>query len=262
MYTSTIAAILLSTFAVNAISADIAIKPWLIKGDAQKIERLSIDGEIKSGDALKLFLLAKENPRRFSSALQAGVVLNSNGGNVDEAIKISEVLKNAYTTTMAFAPNKCLSACFYIYAGSAVRYATPNTIGVHRPFLPRETMIGLSPEKAEKFTKEKYNEISKWLTKNEIPQDIIEKSFQRSSQEIYWLSEDDLSRIGNRSSWYEEWLIARCPEYPIAEKAFLRNPTGENRRLLEASAVCQHNIEREHRESFIAKMIQGKGKKE
>jgi hypothetical protein len=239
----------------QAIAADIAIKPWLLKGDEQKIDRLIIDGEIEAGDSKKLIFHAKENPKRFSAALLAGVVLNSNGGNVDEAIKISEILKETLATTMAFAPYKCQSACFYIFAGSAVRYATPNTIGVHRPYLPRNIMMDISPAAVERFTTEKYNELGKWLAKNSIPQDIVDKSFQRSSQEIYWLNNEDLIRVGTRAPWYEEWLIARCPEYPKAEKLFMQNPSIQNKNALEASAQCQHGIDQKYRDSAIEKMI-------
>lgn len=245
---------IISTIFFEAYAANIEIKPWLLKGDEKEIERILIEGEIKTGDSKKIISLAKKNPERFAKAALGGVILNSNGGNVDEAIKISGVLKDTLATTMAFSPYKCLSACFFIFAGSAIRYATPNTIGVHRPFLPSELLKSISPSKTEEVMIKKYGELSNWLAKNNIPQDIIDKSFQRSSQEIYWLDDEDLNKIGTRATWYEEWLIARCPDYPKAEKLFISNPTEQNRESLEKSSQCLHGIEHQYQKASIERM--------
>ncbi len=63
-----------------------------------------------------------------------------------------------------------------------------------------------------------YKGLSQWLQDRLVPQTIIDKLLGASSSDAYTLTIDDLDAIGERFAWYEEWLLARCPDYVQAEK--------------------------------------------
>lgn len=107
-------------------------------------ERLWISGEIVSGDALKFAQIVEKN----ASSLK-GVMLSSEGGLPQEAMKIGRIVrdKGLYTEAPATVARNgvlgggralckgaecvCASACFLIWTAGVERHG--DRIGIHRP---------------------------------------------------------------------------------------------------------------------------------
>jgi hypothetical protein len=60
-----------------------------------------------------------------------------------------------------------------------------------------------------------------------MPQTIIHKLLGAPSSDAYTLTPEDLDAIGERSAWYEEWLLARCPNYVKVENETRKSFTEE-----------------------------------
>jgi len=61
-----------------------------------------------------------------------------------------------------------------------------------------------------------------YLEEREVPQYLIEKMFSLSSDEVYWLTYNDLDRIGLRANWYDQLLVDRCKLNKQLEQGFLK----------------------------------------
>ena len=49
-----------------------------------------------------------------------------------------------------------------------------------------------------------------YLQDNNVPAYLIEEMFRRSSNDVYWLSANDLAQLGYRSPWFDQYLVAKC----------------------------------------------------
>ncbi len=93
-----------------------------------------ISGDLKVGDSEKLRSIVLEDPMKF---VRSPVVLNSNGGNIAEALRIADLVKAAYLEAAVPKKSVCASACFYILAAATTRYMN-GEVGIHRPYLTKE----------------------------------------------------------------------------------------------------------------------------
>jgi ATP-dependent protease ClpP protease subunit len=152
---------------------------------------IEIIGEIEKGDAAKLanFLLKDGNMRAFLSI----VFLDSPGGDVQEALKLSEILDVGFTQTVVSKDATCASACVYLWAAGSVRHVA-GQLGLHR--LTTATP-SLDIRKTEKATQKPANVVDSYLTKMGMPRKILEKMNETSSSDIFivdttWLANEDL----------------------------------------------------------------------
>jgi hypothetical protein len=58
-----------------------------------------------------------------------------------------------------------------------------------------------------------------YLLRELVPQSLVEKMLQRSSTEIYWLTQDDTLELSGRAPWFDEMMIARCQYDPTYDRA-------------------------------------------
>lgn len=229
-----LASSLIATYATPLHAANFSVECVL------KTERettgcaILLNGEIASGDADKM-LKASKNVTKRGQTIET-LVLNSNGGDIAEARKIAKLVKALMLETSTnYYPNQeqfdrgvkysypCVSACFLVWASGARRTTKTeylNTIGhvgigLHRPYFTR-TSYKTPPGKIADAQIEIISVIRTELQDENIPLGIIEKMLNRSSREIYWLSEIDENSIQKTSPWLEEILISQCqfdPEY-------------------------------------------------
>jgi len=192
---------------------------------------ISISGDIEPGDARKFKDLVLE--MRQSSEIIREVKLASNGGDVVEAMKIGEIIRDLFCTTMAPHNYKygitcsmhssnledkahvehinrncnCASACFLIWAAGVNRRG--DVLGLHRPRFSKDYFKGLSAEEAKDKYRDLSNGVRAYLQKMDIPNHIIEKMFEYSSEEIFYLEPDTAYSL-RLAPFFEEWLIANC----------------------------------------------------
>lgn len=187
---------------------------------------LALSGEIKTGDAKKLLalLLDPKSPGRV------GLTVNSPGGSVDEAIKIAKLVKSLYMDVRVKSNGYCASACFFIFlAGSgreasSAEYMDPAArrdleaglrkqgfrevvvagfVGLHRPFLTRIDSLNNKQSDAMRS-------VASYLEGELLPRRLIDLMMSKPSNDIYWLTQDDLDEIGDYPPAQEEYLIQKC----------------------------------------------------
>lgn len=179
---------------------------------------IHIDGDIKSGDSEKVAFIAGK--MTFINAF----AVNSPGGSVVESIRIASLIEGTHAKFYVEKGGICASACFFMliaaqqrlfssFTGDARRNPTPEEIakhrfvGIHRPFLgSKNEKKKSSAEKQEKLM----GVVRNYLKNKQIPQYLIDQMMGRSSNEIYWLREEDANLLGEYSPGYEEVIIKEC----------------------------------------------------
>lgn len=171
---------------------------------------LLLSGDIVPGDYKKLLSTILENKERFLFYDQ--IILASNGGDVAEAIRIAKLVKSLYAEVVVGPiTGRCVSACFLIYAAANERTSDDERlIGIHRPYLPDSQLASLSPADAQRAEDEVLRQARKYLEENDVPAYLIEEMFRRSSRDVYWLTNDDLERLGYQSPSFNQYLVAKC----------------------------------------------------
>lgn len=111
----------------------------------------------------------------------------------------------------------CASACFFIWMNGAKRDAygidvliererRTGPVGLHRPFL-------VNPKNEEASLKRQADVIrgvTSYLETNLIPRRLIDEMMSRPSNDIYWLTFDDLDELGESPPALEELYLSKC----------------------------------------------------
>ena len=179
-------------------------------GSLSTTEGILLRGDISPGDYQYLLAVIRSDEEKFWKS--SGFILASNGGDVDEALKIARLVKGTFLSAyVGESAGQCVSACFFIYAAAARREADIKTLGIHRPYVHPRRLISVSPLEAESLQKDALRRARTYLVDQDVPTGLIDRMFQQASTEIYWLSRDEIDRqLGRRVPWYEQFLIARC----------------------------------------------------
>lgn len=116
----------------------------------------------------------------------------------------------------------CLSSCFFIWAAGIGRSVTQKdksrSIGIHRVYYNQEYYKNLSSSEAEeKYSKARFS-TETFLEKMKIPKRISEKLFTVPSNEIYWLTNEDIHDLEGEAPYFEELLLSKCGGYAQGEE--------------------------------------------
>jgi hypothetical protein len=177
---------------------------------------LLLSGEIQKGDAEKL-----ANVLVLSHPFGTQLYLDSPGGDVEESLQIAALVKALHVNTVVAGGGTCASACFFIFlAGDS--HVAPGTgdgrlvrssfgyLGLHRPHLKLGPAKEGGSKDAEARQHDVMQKISTYLRNEDVPQRLIDLMMSRSSNEIYWMTQDDIDQLGSFSPSLEELLISRC----------------------------------------------------
>jgi len=168
-----------------SLAAAAEIKSFSLKDDRVEI---SISGNITPGDADLLKARIKE--ANDSGKLVTSLWLNSDGGNLLEAVRIADAVKFAKMTTNVGRSATCASACFLIFAAGEAKYANNSArIGVH----------GASDKdvRSSRAATTSMADIAKVL---DVPPSIIRRMVITPPGEVEWLSLADLRSMGTNVS--------------------------------------------------------------
>jgi hypothetical protein len=201
---STYFALLLFAATNNASSAE--FKSVDLRGNGSYI--ITMSGSINHGDADKLRSLILSEIIYFTA-----IELNSPGGNLAEAIKISRIIQELKIATRVKQGGVCASACFLIWIAGEPRQASGQrssskygNIGLHRPFIQN---IQNNAEHARmQLQAQQY--VSRFLEEYLLPRRLIDVMMSRASNEVYWLTDKDIYEIREYSSFAEELFISKC----------------------------------------------------
>jgi hypothetical protein len=173
------------------------------------VYEILIDGTIEPGDSDKFVRMFFEEP----SGAIVRVRLNSRGGDVSESLQIAGVVKDLVLSTRVDAGATCASACFFIWVAGASRLASANPnskylglIGLHRPYLvsPATDSSSIRSQAALQ------DGVIKFLNGNFVPSRLIDTLITRPSNDIYWLTSQDIQELGRHPPPVEELFINKC----------------------------------------------------
>jgi hypothetical protein len=234
-----------------------------------------IVGDIQPGDFEKVRkVYSGSHPYLFR------FLLNSPGGDVDEAIKIGrffrKYLLNADApvkwfgiSQMAFAEkvdcpgsdeSKCLcaSACSLIWFGAVHRVGR---VGLHRPWTDSAAFRNAGPAEAESEYKRKMKEISNYLDEMEVPNSVAQKLLSTSSSDISWVDAEEGLEL---SPSFEEWTNATCgrisPAEHVIEKKIASQQAGGRKLSSNDQVLLKLLQEKDSKHGSCVSDIQARGK--
>lgn len=200
-----------------------------------------IRGTIVQGDAERFRSVVKQSDSFFTT-----VILRSNGGSVEEAIKIGRDIRKLLLETEGpyldyqtdpsgslsyrggdnpmclengvgeykgsrYKGSQCVcaSACFLIYVAGARR--DRSYVGIHRSYLSGSISQGLGVDAASQLYATIKKPIADYLDAMGVPRRYADIMLRTSSQEIYIPKFPEV--MADFYGWIpeiEEWLIAKC----------------------------------------------------
>ena len=169
-----------------------------------------LSGDIVPGDYDRMLWLMSVNTEQYLRTNR--IFLASDGGDVAEALKMAKLV-NSLLATVWVSPRygRCVSACFLIYvSGNSRVIEGHDTLGIHRPYLEDARLAALSPADARRTENMILKTARDYLEEHEVPNYLIEEMFRRASNEVYWLSFEDITQLGQYSRWFEQYLVAKC----------------------------------------------------
>jgi hypothetical protein len=152
---------------------------------------------------------------------------------VHEAIRMAQVVKALYFSVRVTPGKPCASACFLLFLAGSGRGASPaemmtatakaqlnelnaktiaaghppiqtdGFVGLHRPY--SSTISNLENDQIEIMKK-----LSRYLEDQMLPRRLIDLMMTRPSNDIYWLTSEDLQQLGDYPPEQEELFIKKC----------------------------------------------------
>lgn len=214
-----------------------------------------ISGPIERGDYTRFTKYLLRDARHIYM-LRSGVILNSPGGDVDEALKLASLFDKSFITTFVRKGDVCASACFLLWAGGAVRHNL-GLLGVHRLSLDsNSTDIRRTAEK----TKPASQVVETFLVNVGIPRKIIDKMQETSPSTIFMMDINWMANAEIDATYNPVFL-------DVAEKACGPDPTyqavrrrirltfEEARMFDECIADVQTQNQRLHQEEILSVLL-------
>lgn len=222
-------------FTERICSAEVSLRDYASK----PFMSLLLEGQILAGDAEKIPAYLQEAKSKGKTV--ARIDLRSPGGDVLEAIKISEILnRNIISASAPMRPYSftdaqtgevktlydrcniaeeisdeencvCNSSCAIIWLAAPLR--TGGYIGIHRPRFDESYFSGLSVASAQDKYKQMSKYVSSFLVDHEVPPHIITTMMSTPSGQIYILKEDEIALVGAGKPYLLELLHAKCSAY-------------------------------------------------
>jgi hypothetical protein len=230
-------------------SYSVIINGQIEKGDYSKfMDKLSQAFALSSAESMESFIkLKNDNPIAYKKYMEKyndpmgsvniGIWLNSIGGDVVEAMKIGGAVRDMLLPTSTgfyFVYEEkseeksqvmtCMSAGFFIWIAGVDRnayippsYGNKSSLGIHRPYWDKEYFKNLSSEEAEREYGRLENTAKQYLQAMGLPDKYITKMFNVPSNEVYFLSEDEIDSLEGKIPYFEELLLSRCESFTKQE---------------------------------------------
>jgi len=224
---------------------------------------LWMKGEVAEGDLDRLLHFLREHPRDF---VEHGgrVVFVVDGGDLVEATRIGHFFRDALIE--AWLPDasrtRCVSACFFMFINAVSRIAVADSVGVHRPYFDAKHLAGADAETVRQRYQTLIREVRDTLDELLVPRDLTERTLATPWNETYWLSREDLDRLGETQAWFEDFAAAKCRVEPRLkqrlENAVAAGFEAEAQALqseYEGATRCVAELRKEQRQQFIKKLM-------
>lgn len=219
----------LSFFLKNAYAGDVSFAV-----DANNRVFVMFTGSIEPGDATKLANKIEQN--RYLYLWSHGLIIDSDGGSVVEAIKIGELIEKSGWRIDVQKGGVCASSCFLIYVAAPMRYSEGSVI-IHRPYFLMNTARGENSYKIGHEYRETIFAVRSYLMAHLVPSYLVDIMMSKDSSQGYTLTPRDMVNLGFFSPALDEYQVQQCnfPTDHIATKAELDNTEKcRNKYLLQA----------------------------
>lgn len=207
--------LLLIFFATGAGAGDLKTSPFYTANGEISGKDYVFFGEIKSGDADRFAAFIIANKESIDT-----INLNSLGGNVQEALTMGELIRAARLDTMVQPGSTCASACFFMWINGANRGAilgqgvkniktgqyVSSQIGLHRPYMK----IMDNDDKSLSNQSKLMQRVDAYLVTKGVPRRLIDLMMSRASNDVYWMTNEDYSEVGQSPLDLEELYISKC----------------------------------------------------
>jgi len=202
------------------------------------LSKINFNGAIEKGD-LKFF---KENLNIIFSHFgikncQSGLLildLNSNGGNVEESLKIGEEVRKNNLWVIIKKDSKCLSSCVFILAGGSKR-TIYGDVGIHRPFFS-DLEIGISIEQIRKMREGLNEKIKSYFNYVDIPLSLLDAMQSIEPDQIKILSNAEITsfRLTGKDASQDELDTANLAKrYNLTSLEY-------RKRLVKVNSICSN----------------------
>jgi len=234
-----------------------------------------IEGTINKFDSIKF-----KKAIRDRKGETLNVFLRSPGGNVLEAIKIGNIIRDLHLQTSApdASPSQrlkksneglscthpkvqkenctCDSACFLLFAAGVNRFG--NVLGVHRVYSPHSILKQTSIDEALEGEKLADRIISDYLKKMNVPPKYFSIMKSIPSEKILYLDDKQInSDFNGYIPGYDEWIKARCGEWKSLYNDRSKKLSQSDEERITKSINCSHDarekIVKEKFKLFVAK---------
>ena len=179
---------------------------------------ISITGNINTGDALIFQNKINELKKEYEASewkkkykdwkFLLRVDLNSQGGNLAEAMKIGYIVREYESETFVSYKSECLSSCVFILAAGVNRNVI-GKVGIHRPYFEALNSNATTLD-IKKMRDENKKVMKEYFVNMDVSDSIIEEMMSIEPNKIKILSEDELTkfRLSVMDADHEEKMIA------------------------------------------------------
>lgn len=198
----------LAIISFGANSADLNLRKGMGLNDGSYVPAaIIIKGDISQGDYDKFFGLFVDS-LTHEYPVEDIVITGSNGGDLDEAIKIGRFIDRFYLPVKSF--GDCYSACSFILLSAKYRIFV-GRVGLHRPYFDKAYYAGLSAGKAQLRYKEMSAVVREYLIEQDVAVNVIDKMFSVSSSDMWVLNSNEaIETFGIMKPSFHEWVKAKC----------------------------------------------------
>jgi hypothetical protein len=183
---------------------------------------IEISGSISAGDAERF-----ERTISQASCHLSTVTLNSDGGDMGEAIKIGRTLRRTRAFAGVPVGDRCVSSCVLVFAGGASKFFG-GRVGIHRPYFAdaRQLSAGEIATEWRRMTAE----LRQYLDEMNVSAALADAMISTAPEQVKWLSYEDLEGYGLTGDPIEE-------EVSVAEQASYYKLTSAEYRERQANAL-------------------------
>jgi hypothetical protein len=201
----------------------------------------TITGTIERGDLIKfkslLSSLKKKYGEKACSDGNTFVHINSEGGDVEEALLIGREIRKSSLGVIVHQYSSCLSSCVFILAGGVNRLAF-GKIGIHRPYFSA-VQSGKSSDDIRAMRNQVNKQIKSYLSYVDVPENLLDEMLAIPPEKIKMLSEVELIkfRLHGKDATQDEIDVAKQASYYNLASSEYR------KRQSESIARCMHFFE-------------------
>ncbi len=136
------------------------------------------------------------DPQTLASRLSqwgGAIGLNSQGGDLSAAMELGRMLRKNDRDVLIEPDDVCASACVLVLAGAPFR-AVWGKVGIHRPYLPNDTVTDPAQQKARYQALEA--EVKAYLQEMNASPSLYDDMIRISPGAVRYLNKPDLERYG------------------------------------------------------------------